>query len=47
MLRAQAVPDPLVRRVTGHATEEMTENYTQYLAEDYAPVVVAQAEVFK
>lgn len=47
VLRARAVPDPLVRRVTGHATEEMTESYTRFVLEDFAPVLAIQAEVFK
>lgn len=46
-LRAGDVPADLIRKVTGHATEEMTDNYTGYLAEDYAPVAAIQAEVFK
>ncbi len=45
-LRARAIPDDIIRKVTGHATEEMTENYTKYLAEDLAPVAKIQAEVF-
>lgn len=45
-LRARAVPDDLVRRVTGHETAEMTDNYTSYKPEDFAPVVAVQAEVF-
>jgi integrase len=45
-LRARAVPDPLVRRVTGHATELMTEHYTGFIREDFAPVLAVQEEVF-
>ena len=45
-LRAHAVPDPLVRRVTGHATELMTEHYTGFVREDFAPVLAVQEEVF-
>jgi integrase len=46
VLRARAVPDPLVRRVTGHTTEEMTEHYTRFVRADFAPVLVVQEEVF-
>lgn len=46
VLRAQAVPDDIVRKVTGHGTAEMTENYTEYKPEDYAPVAAVQAEMF-
>ena len=46
VLRAQGVPDDLTRKVTGHATEEMQETYTEYLREDFAPVAKVQAEVF-
>lgn len=46
VLRAAAVPDDIVRKVTGHETAEMTENYTEYLADDYAPVAVVQQRIF-
>jgi integrase len=45
-LRARGVADPLVRKVTGHATEEMTEAYTEFLPEDFAPVALIQSEIF-
>lgn len=45
-LRARDVPDDIVRKVTGHGSEGMTENYTEYVAEDYAPVAIVQREVF-
>lgn len=45
-LRARAVPDDIVRKVTGHSTADMTEAYTAYLPEDFAPVAAIQREVF-
>jgi integrase len=40
-LRGHGVPDPLVRRSTGHQTAQMTENYTSFNREDYKPILVA------
>ena len=45
-LRAHGVADDITRKVTGHGTAEMTENYTEYKPEDYAPVAAVQREVF-
>lgn len=47
VLRARAVPDPLVRRITGHATVEMTERYSRFVREDFAPVLAVQEELLK
>ena len=46
VLRARKVADPLVRRVTGHATAEMSEHYSHFVREDFAPVLAIQSEVF-
>jgi len=45
--RAKGVPDDLTRRVIGHESAQMTDNYTQYKPEHFAPVVAVQAEVFE
>jgi integrase len=41
-LRAARVPDPLVQRVTGHATQEMTEHYSHFALEDFRDVMKVQ-----
>ncbi len=41
-LRAARVPDPLVQRVTGHATQEMTEHYSHFTLEDFRDVMKVQ-----
>jgi integrase len=46
-LRARAVPDSVVKRITGHTTQEMQDQYTEYLPEDFASVSAIQREVFK
>ncbi|MEW5818157.1 MAG: hypothetical protein AB1798_22555 [Spirochaetota bacterium] len=46
LLRASGVPDDLTRRVTGHETPEMTDLYTSYVSEDYAPVMAVQKKLF-
>lgn len=43
--RLGGVPDPVVRRWTGHATEAMTERYTDYLAGDLELIASAQARL--
>jgi integrase len=45
VLRARGVPDPLVKRLTGHGTQAMTEHYSTFLLRDYAPVLAVQEEV--
>jgi integrase len=45
-LRARGVPDPLIRRVTGHETAAMTERYTAFVRDDFLPVLAIQGEVF-
>jgi integrase len=41
-LRAARVPDPLVQRVTGHRTQEMTEHYSHFSIEDFKDVLRVQ-----
>ena len=41
-LRAARVADPLVQRVTGHTTQEMTEHYSHFALEDFRDVVKVQ-----
>ena len=45
-LLAARVPDPLVRRVTGRHTQEMTERYSHFALEDFVYVVKVQDKVF-
>lgn len=44
-LRVARVPDPLVQRVTGHATQEMTEHYSHFALEDFRDVVKVQERI--
>jgi integrase len=46
-LRAVRVPDPLVQRVTGHATQEMTEHYSHFAREDFRDVVKVQERILE
>jgi len=46
LLRTARVPDPLVQRVTGHRTQEMTEHYSHLALEDFSEVVKVQEKVF-
>ncbi len=41
-LRSARVADPLVQRVTGHATQEMTEHYSHFALEDFRDVMKVQ-----
>lgn len=41
-LRVARVPDHLVQRVTGHATQEMTEHYSHFALEDFRDVMKVQ-----
>ncbi|MGO9409763.1 MAG: tyrosine-type recombinase/integrase [Spirochaetia bacterium] len=41
-LRSAKVPDALVQRVTGHATQEMTEHYSHFALEDFRDVMKVQ-----
>jgi integrase len=45
-LLAAQMPDPLVRRVTGRHTQEMTERYLHFALEDFIYVVKVQDKVF-
>ena len=47
LLRTARVPDPLVQRVTGHRTQEMTEHYSHFALEDFGEVVKVQEKVFR
>ena len=42
VLRAKGVPDAKIRLLTGHSSEEMTDWYTKFQAEDFAEVVEVQ-----
>lgn len=46
-LRAARVPDPLVQRVTGHATQEMTEHYSHFVLEDFRDVMKVQERLLR
>ena len=46
-LRAARVSDPLVQRLTGHRTSEMTERYSHFVLEDFAEVLKVQEKVFE
>ena len=41
------VPDPILQRVTGHRTQEMTEHYTHFKLEDFRDVVKVQESIFE
>jgi len=45
-MRAEKVPDAILRAVTGHRTEQMTEQYTSFQLEHYADVINAQKKLF-
>jgi integrase len=45
-LRVEGVPDALIRRVVGHETAQMTEEYSSYHPEDFKAVADVQARVF-
>lgn len=36
------VPDPLLRQLTGHSTEAMTEHYSHFRLEDFKPIVAIE-----
>ena len=46
-MRARVVPGPILRRVTGHTTAEMTDGYTHFSLEDFRDASAVQAEVSK
>ena len=46
VLRSARIPDPLVQRVTGHRTQEMTEHYSHFALEDFGDVVKVLEKVF-
>ena len=45
-LRTAKVPDPIVQKVTGHRTQEMTDHYSHFALEDFGDVVKVQEKVF-
>ena len=45
VLRAEGIPDDMVRRVTGHESEEMTARYTKYVKEELAPIAAIQERI--
>lgn len=36
------IPDAILRQLTGHSTEEMTEHYSHFRLEDFKPIVVIE-----
>lgn len=46
LCRRKGIPDTLLRRWTGHSSEQMTEHYTHFLEADFAPLKEAQAGLF-
>ena len=46
ILRAEGIPDDMVRRVTGHESEEMTDHYTTYVRDELEPIAQIQARIF-
>ena len=46
-MRAQRVPDSMLRSVTGHHSREMTELYTGFQLEHYKDVIDAQRAIFE
>ena len=36
------IPDPLLRQLTGHSTEAMTEHYSHFRLEDFKPIVAIE-----
>jgi integrase len=46
LLRTARVPDPLVQRVTGHRTQDMTEHYSHFALEDLGAVAKVQENIF-
>ena len=41
------VPDPILQRITGHRTQEMTEHYTHFRLEDFGDVLKVQESIFE
>ena len=37
-----AVPDPILRQLTGHSTEQMTEHYSHFDLEAFKPIVAIE-----
>ena len=46
ILRSRGVFDPVMQRMIGHASQEMTERYTEFLPEDFAGVAKIQKDLF-
>ena len=46
IFRARGIPDPIVRQVTGHESAAMTEHYSAFALEHFAPVVAVQEDLF-
>lgn len=47
VMRSRSVPTPILQKVTGHTTTEMTERYSHFSLADFVAVINVQAEVFK
>jgi integrase len=45
LLRHEKVADSIIRRFTGHDSDEMTEHYTDYLPEDMQEISRAQSRL--
>jgi len=45
-LRRGKIPDPVIRRLTGHRDEAMTERYTQFKVSDFQEVLKIQETLF-
>ena len=46
LCRRSGVPDPLLRKWTGHRTEQMTELYSHFTAGDFGEIVKVQESLF-
>jgi hypothetical protein len=36
------IPDAILRQLTGHSTEQMTEHYSHFRLEDFQPIVAIE-----
>jgi integrase len=46
VMRARAVPAPVLQRVTGHASAEMLERYTHFSHQDFQQIAEIQEGLF-
>jgi integrase len=47
VMRARAIPAPIIQRVTGYVTTSMLENYTHFNIQDFRQITDVQEEVFQ